>query len=220
MRYAVAHTTYALAHTSGKRGKRIQGPARVLASIHAPLIAAAPQGAVSARQGTPARACARWQPAACGVEKTLPQGSGNDLVLRTPFPVRRPLSQWAAARVALERQQRQCRRCDHRIATSSPRERNRAASGFLGERSVRLALLLEFPDAVVLPDLLLPQGSGTAQIDLVVETRGALYVAEVKTWDTAVGAAGDGGPWTVRYTRRDARLVECPFGRRNAIAEP
>ena len=82
--------------------------------------------------------------------------------------------------------------------------------GYLGERTVHLALLLQLPDAVVLRDLLLPHGSGTTQIDLIVAIRGALYVAEVKTWDAAVEAAGDGGPWTVRYSHRESRSVPCP----------
>ena len=87
---------------------------------------------------------------------------------------------------------------------------SRRVRGYLGERAVHLALLLELPDAVVLRDLLLPHGSGTAQIDLIVATGGALYIAEVKTWDAAVEAAGGGRHWTVRYSQRDARLVPCP----------
>ena len=55
-----------------------------------------------------------------------------------------------------------------------------------------------------------PNGSGTSQVDLVVATRGALYIAEVKTWDAAIEAVGDGGPWTVRYSHRDSRSVRCP----------
>ena len=86
---------------------------------------------------------------------------------------------------------------------------SRHVRGYLGERAVHLALLLQLPDAVVRRDLLLPHGSGTTQIDLIVATQRALYIAEVKTWDAAVEAAGDGGPWTVRYSRRDARLVPC-----------
>ena len=69
IRYAVAHTTYALAHTSGKKAKCFSALDCMLWSIHAPLIAMAPQGAISAHQGTPERACARPQPAAWGVVK-------------------------------------------------------------------------------------------------------------------------------------------------------
>ena len=98
---------------------------------------------------------------------------------------------------------------------------SRRVRGYLGERAVHLALLLEFPDAAVLRDLLLPHGSGTSQIDLVVAIRGALYIAEVKTWDAAVEAADDGGPWTVRYSHRDSRSVPCPVrqadGHRKAV---
>ena len=98
---------------------------------------------------------------------------------------------------------------------------SRRVRGYLGERAVHLALLLELPDAVVLRDLLLPHGSGTSQIDLVVANRGALYVAEVKTWDAAVEAAGDGGPWTILYSHRDSRSVPCPVrqadGHRQAV---
>ena len=83
--------------------------------------------------------------------------------------------------------------------------------GYLGERAVQLVLLLELPDATVLRNLLLPHESGTSQVDLVVATRGALYVAEVKTWDAAIEATGDGGPWTVRYTRRAVHSVLCPI---------
>ena len=98
---------------------------------------------------------------------------------------------------------------------------SRRVRGYLGERAVHLALLLELPDAVVRRDLLLPHGSGTAQIDLIVAIRGALYVAEVKTWDAAVEAAADGGPWTVRYSHRESRSVPCPVrqadGHRQAV---
>ena len=83
--------------------------------------------------------------------------------------------------------------------------------GHLGERAVYLALLLELPDAAMLRNLLLPHGSGTSQVDLVVATRGALYVAEVKTWDAAIEAPGDGSPWTVRYTPRAVHSVPCPI---------
>ena len=50
----------------------------------------APQGAKSARQGTQGCACAPRTGSAFRCETSqLPQGSGNDLVLRTPFPARR-----------------------------------------------------------------------------------------------------------------------------------
>ena len=87
---------------------------------------------------------------------------------------------------------------------------SRSVRGSLGERAVYLALLLDLPDAVVLRNLLLPHTSGSSQVDLVVGTQEALYVAEVKTWDAAIQAPGDGGPWTVRYTRRSIHSVSCP----------
>ena len=87
---------------------------------------------------------------------------------------------------------------------------SRRVRGGLGERAVYLALLLDLPDAVVLRNLLLPHVSGTSQVDVVVATREALYVAEVKTWDAAIEAPGDGGPWTARYTRRNVHSVSCP----------
>ena len=83
--------------------------------------------------------------------------------------------------------------------------------GHIGEWAVHLALLLELPDATVLRNLLLPHRSGTSQVDLVVVTWGALYIAEVKTWDAAIEAPGDGGRWVVRYTHRAIHSVPCPI---------
>ena len=98
----------------------------MLASIHAPLIAMAPQGAISARQGTPERACARPQPAACGVDKAASEGSGHDAVRSTPLLVSRLESQVAGALAAFERDDQPtiCERAPRRLPVG---KRNRRA---------------------------------------------------------------------------------------------
>ena len=88
---------------------------------------------------------------------------------------------------------------------------SRGLRGHIGEWSVHLALLLELPNATVLRNLLLPHRSGTSQVDLVVATWGALYIVEVKTWDAAIEALGDGGPWVLRYTHRAVHSAPCPI---------
>ena len=88
---------------------------------------------------------------------------------------------------------------------------SRGLRGHIGEWSVHLALLLELPNATVLRNLLLPHRSGTSQVDLVVATWGALYIVEVKTWDAAIEALGDGGPWVLRYTHRVVHSAPCPI---------
>ena len=103
MRYAVAHTTYALAHTSGKKAKCFSALDCMLWSIHAPLIAMAPQGAISARQGTPERACARPQPAAWGVKKKRRRASASRFLATQTIAPSKPICNRQLARAALER---------------------------------------------------------------------------------------------------------------------
>ena len=88
---------------------------------------------------------------------------------------------------------------------------SRGLRGRIGEWSVHLALLLELPNATVLRNLLLPQRSGTSQVDLVVATWGALYIVEVKTWDAAIEAPSDGRRWVLRYTHRAIYSAPCPI---------
>jgi hypothetical protein len=82
------------------------------------------------------------------------------------------------------------------------------AMGKRGERRVLAALRALPSEYIVLPDLLLPHGNGTAQIDAVVAGPTGLYVIEVKNWYGWIEGGPEAPTWMLytnsgRYTHQN-----------------